>query len=121
MGYGIIVVATLVGAYYNTMIGWAFYFLVASFEPKVPWGLCNQTWNTPDCVTADSRINATDGELASSATEYFEYVANRSCGVSLLQPMCCIHFILYVVLIMLFSYALNKKNPTYFMSLVAYK
>ncbi|XP_041350515.1 sodium-dependent serotonin transporter-like [Gigantopelta aegis] len=71
IGYGICVVSTLVGAYYNTIISWAFYFLISSFRSEVPWGLCNQTWNTPDCVTVDGTGNASNSSQ-SSAEEYFE-------------------------------------------------
>ncbi|XP_041349165.1 uncharacterized protein LOC121368494 [Gigantopelta aegis] len=89
IGYGVIVVATLVGSYYNTMIGWSVYFLISSFQSEVPWGLCNQTWNTPDCVTADNIGDASNTSV-SAAEEFFDrrlLEIHRSTGLADLGPV----------------------------------
>ncbi|KAG8230300.1 hypothetical protein J437_LFUL008491 [Ladona fulva] len=38
------------GMYYNTIIGWAVYYLFTSFRSELPWTSCNNSWNTPNCV-----------------------------------------------------------------------
>jgi hypothetical protein len=43
-------VAFYVSFYYNVIIGWALYFLVASATPDLPWLHCNNTWNTDSCI-----------------------------------------------------------------------
>ncbi|KAG9334819.1 hypothetical protein JZ751_006449, partial [Albula glossodonta] len=32
--------------YYTTVLAWALYYLVHSFQPQLPWSHCNNTWNT---------------------------------------------------------------------------
>jgi len=59
--------------YYNTIIAWAVYYLVASFNTELPWAGCNHSWNTPNCMPLFKRIgNATNA--TSPAEEFFEYV-----------------------------------------------
>ena len=44
IGWGMVVVSTLVSIYYNMVIGWALYYLVASFfelpKDDLPWTKC---------------------------------------------------------------------------------
>ncbi|KAK2165132.1 hypothetical protein LSH36_54g02004, partial [Paralvinella palmiformis] len=49
IGYGICLIAMYVGVYYNTIIAWAVYYLVASFSSQVPWATCNNSWNSKRC------------------------------------------------------------------------
>lgn len=57
------------GMYYNTIIGWAVYYLFASFNTTLPWTSCTNEWNTKDCrpVTQSNFTNGT-----SPAREFFE-------------------------------------------------
>ncbi|KAJ8312336.1 LOW QUALITY PROTEIN: hypothetical protein KUTeg_009709 [Tegillarca granosa] len=64
LGYGICLVATFVGMYYNTVIAWSVYYLFASFQSEVPWAHCNNEWNTPNC------ISVTDGYNKSQVTNH---------------------------------------------------
>nr|CAD7463000.1 unnamed protein product [Timema tahoe] len=49
VGFCAVLVAFYVSFYYNVIIGWALYFLVASAAPNLPWVHCNNTWNTEWC------------------------------------------------------------------------
>jgi SNF family Na+-dependent transporter len=57
VGFCAVLVAFYVSFYYNVIIGWALYFLVASATPDLPWLHCNNTWNTDFCM--DSQLNNT--------------------------------------------------------------
>ncbi|GFG38931.1 hypothetical protein Cfor_10219 [Coptotermes formosanus] len=59
IGFCAVLVAFYVSFYYNVIIGWALYFLVASANPDLPWLHCNNTWNTEFCM--DSQLNNTLG------------------------------------------------------------
>lgn len=50
VGFCAVLVAFYVSFYYNVIIGWALYFLVASATPELPWLHCNNTWNTESCT-----------------------------------------------------------------------
>ncbi|KAL0272547.1 UNVERIFIED_CONTAM: hypothetical protein PYX00_005476 [Menopon gallinae] len=69
IGYAICLIDVYMGMYYNTIIGWAVYFLFASFDWKLPWTTCDPTWSTPQCAPT----NDTSQENSSlPAKEYFE-------------------------------------------------
>ncbi|KFP52804.1 Sodium- and chloride-dependent glycine transporter 1, partial [Cathartes aura] len=50
VGYGMMVVSTYIGIYYNVVICIAFYYFFVSMTRVLPWTYCSNTWNTPDCV-----------------------------------------------------------------------
>ncbi|KAJ8870491.1 hypothetical protein PR048_029514 [Dryococelus australis] len=84
VGFCAVLVAFYVSFYYNVIIGWALYFLVASAAPELPWLHCNNTWNTEWCwepsqlqhanSTAPSSAPADGGGRTahSPASEYFQ-------------------------------------------------
>ncbi|WAR03537.1 SC6A4-like protein [Mya arenaria] len=85
-GVAIIMVATYVGMYYNTIIAWALYYLVNSFRSEVPWASCGNEWNTPNCISISQGYNASMVTNFSnpSALEYFQFKAlesQRSTGI----------------------------------------
>uniref|UniRef100_A0A8C4H9S1 Transporter n=1 Tax=Dicentrarchus labrax TaxID=13489 RepID=A0A8C4H9S1_DICLA len=49
VGYGMMVVSTYIGIYYNVVICIAFYYFFLSMTKLLPWTYCNNPWNTPDC------------------------------------------------------------------------
>ena len=73
VGIGICLVATYVGMYYNTIIAWALYYMVASFRSEVPWARCNNPWNTPYCVSGADGYNLSEMTNSSipAAAEYY--------------------------------------------------
>ncbi|XP_055903387.1 sodium-dependent serotonin transporter [Eupeodes corollae] len=70
VGYAICLIDIYMGMYYNTIIGWAVYYLFASFTSKLPWTSCENPWNTASCMPVTSE-NFT--HLATTpAREFFE-------------------------------------------------
>ncbi|KAI4471178.1 sodium/chloride dependent transporter [Holotrichia oblita] len=69
VGYAICMIDLYMGMYYNTIIGWAVYYLLASFQSTLPWTSCENYWNTKYCkpVRQQHYPNAT-----SPAREFFE-------------------------------------------------
>ncbi len=41
-----VIVSALVACYYNMIIAWAIFYLVASFTDDVPWQYCDNDYNT---------------------------------------------------------------------------
>ncbi|XP_037514587.2 sodium-dependent serotonin transporter [Rhipicephalus sanguineus] len=71
IGYAICILDLYMAMYYNTVIAWALYYLVASLASELPWTRCDNPWNTATCRTLAERANAT-GLATSPAQEYFE-------------------------------------------------
>lgn len=69
IGYAICLIDIYMGMYYNTIIGWAVYYLYASFSYELPWTSCGNSWNTDFCrpIKEQNLKNAT-----SPAKEFFE-------------------------------------------------
>ncbi|XP_021918357.1 sodium-dependent noradrenaline transporter-like isoform X2 [Zootermopsis nevadensis] len=65
VGFCAVLVAFYVSFYYNVIIGWALYFLVASATPDLPWLHCNNTWNTDWCT--ESQLNGT-GDISNNGS-----------------------------------------------------
>jgi hypothetical protein len=40
--------------FYNTIIAWAVYYLILSFQKEVPWKRCSTPWNTLCCLPSDN-------------------------------------------------------------------
>ena len=59
------------GMYYNTIIGWAVYYFIASFTSELPWTSCDHPWNTNSCALVGPVDNGS--VVFSPAQEYFEY------------------------------------------------
>lgn len=52
IGFGMMIVSTMVAIYYNMIIAWAFYYLFASFTDKLPWEDCG-SWSSALCGKQD--------------------------------------------------------------------
>ncbi|XP_070198562.1 uncharacterized protein [Littorina saxatilis] len=50
VGYAMVLISALVSIYYNMVTAWAFHFLFTSLTSRLPWGFCNNTWNTGHCT-----------------------------------------------------------------------
>lgn len=77
VGYGMMVVSTYIGIYYNVVICIAFYYFFMSMTNLLPWTYCNNPWNTPDCsgvVGKDNMLNTSLANTSSLVTE----VVNRT-------------------------------------------
>lgn len=70
VGWAICITDIYMGMTYNTIIGWAVYYLYASFTDTLPWTSCGNSWNTNSCLPilhANFSLNST-----TPAKEFFE-------------------------------------------------
>ena len=62
MGYGMITIPTVVNFYYTVIMAYAFYFLFMGFTSTLPWGVCSNDYNSPNCfsfIESDECSNTT--------------------------------------------------------------
>uniref|UniRef100_A0A8D2QR36 Transporter n=1 Tax=Zosterops lateralis melanops TaxID=1220523 RepID=A0A8D2QR36_ZOSLA len=91
VGYGMMVVSTYIGIYYNVVICIAFYYFFVSMTHTLPWTYCSNPWNTPDCAgvldsNLSSRValnitqllNSTQKRTSPSEEYWRRYVLNLS-------------------------------------------
>ena len=50
IGYASVVIVQFLNIYYIVILGWALFYMFASFTSKLPWSHCDNSWNTPRCV-----------------------------------------------------------------------
>ncbi|XP_007500337.1 sodium- and chloride-dependent taurine transporter isoform X2 [Monodelphis domestica] len=88
IGYASIVIVTLLNIYYIVILAWATYYLFHSFQSELPWSLCHESWNTPNCLEDNLRNNKTvmsnfnTTNVTSPVTEFWERnVLNLSKGI----------------------------------------
>lgn len=82
MGYAICLIDIYMGMYYNTIIGWAVYYLFASFSTELPWTKCGNPWNTDACMPVTSLANATgSGALATLVGSNASLLVNGTLGL----------------------------------------
>ncbi|XP_048104689.1 sodium- and chloride-dependent glycine transporter 1 isoform X2 [Alosa alosa] len=76
VGYGMMVVSTYIGIYYNVVICIAIYYFFMSMTNLLPWTYCTNPWNTPDCsgVVGSPRLNSTLANVTAVVAE----VVNRT-------------------------------------------
>ncbi len=56
IGWATVLINFMTAMFYNTIISWAVYYLVMSFNgfrTELPWKGCHHSWNTECCVAAD--------------------------------------------------------------------
>ncbi|XP_064088102.1 sodium-dependent serotonin transporter-like [Macrobrachium nipponense] len=91
IGYAICIIDLYMAMYYNTILAWSVYYLVASFRSELPWTSCDNAWNTENCTLTSNVHNATDKLLAvSPAKEFFTnevLEVDKSTGLGDLGPV----------------------------------
>nr|XP_025712474.1 sodium- and chloride-dependent glycine transporter 1 isoform X3 [Callorhinus ursinus]XP_025712475.1 sodium- and chloride-dependent glycine transporter 1 isoform X3 [Callorhinus ursinus] len=78
VGYGMMVVSTYIGIYYNVVICIAFYYFFSSMTHVLPWAYCNNPWNTPDCAGVLDASNLTNGSRPASLPGNLSHLLNHS-------------------------------------------
>ncbi|XP_071145435.1 sodium- and chloride-dependent glycine transporter 2-like [Mytilus edulis] len=59
IGYGMLTLVAISGIYYNVIVAWTLYYFWNSFSYKIPWGDCNNEWNTDNCYMRGQNVNNT--------------------------------------------------------------
>lgn len=49
VGYAMVALSFLGSAYYNVVIAWSMFYMFDAFRSDVPWGGCDNWWNTASC------------------------------------------------------------------------
>uniref|UniRef100_A0A8C0F8I6 Transporter n=1 Tax=Bubo bubo TaxID=30461 RepID=A0A8C0F8I6_BUBBB len=71
IGFAICIIDLYVASYYNTIMAWAFYYLVSSFTAELPWTSCTNAWNTGNCTNYFSKDNVSWSLYSISPAEEF--------------------------------------------------
>ncbi|CAF1368992.1 unnamed protein product [Rotaria sp. Silwood1] len=78
IGYASLATNCFLALYYNVLIAYCFYYLIASFQFVVPWSTCGNWWNTPLCTDQKALANMSRADLelmknmtSSPSEEYF--------------------------------------------------
>uniref|UniRef100_A0A674HCJ8 Sodium-dependent serotonin transporter n=1 Tax=Taeniopygia guttata TaxID=59729 RepID=A0A674HCJ8_TAEGU len=71
IGYAICIIDLYVASYYNTIMAWAFYYLISSFTAELPWTSCTNPWNTANCTNYFSKDNVSWSLHSISPAEEF--------------------------------------------------
>uniref|UniRef100_A0A2K6NHH5 Transporter n=1 Tax=Rhinopithecus roxellana TaxID=61622 RepID=A0A2K6NHH5_RHIRO len=78
VGYGMMVVSTYIGIYYNVVICIAFYYFFSSMTHVLPWAYCNNPWNTRDCAGVLDASNLTNGSRPAALPSNLSHLLNHS-------------------------------------------
>lgn len=54
LGYGMVLISTIVMFYYNLIIAWTIYYMFASVAGDLPWDGCKPPWSTDDCFILET-------------------------------------------------------------------
>lgn len=78
IGYASLATNCFLALYYNVLIAYCFYYLVASFQMIVPWSTCGNWWNSALCTDQKTLMNLSRTDLtlmknmtSSPSEEYF--------------------------------------------------
>jgi SNF family Na+-dependent transporter len=63
IGYASLATNCFLALYYNVLIAYCFYYLVASFQLVVPWATCGNWWNTAMCTDQIALANLSRTDL----------------------------------------------------------
>ncbi|GFR99876.1 transporter [Elysia marginata] len=85
-----VITGAIVAVYYNMLIAYAFYFMMASFvrmDDSVPWKYCDNDWNTPFCRRESFPDLESDAEVNSSMKlpVLWDVFYNKTCVSDLLN------------------------------------
>nr|XP_045613817.1 sodium- and chloride-dependent glycine transporter 2-like [Procambarus clarkii] len=70
LGWAQVVLSLLTAVYYNLILAWTLFYVVSSFASRLPWGHCDNEFNSPECFVEDAARVCRNQSL---------YYYNRSC------------------------------------------
>jgi hypothetical protein len=85
IGYATVTTNCFLVVYYNILIAYCFYYLVASFQLIVPWSTCGNWWNTAMCTDQKTLANMSRSDLAQLKSNSFEKSPSNSNEGSILD------------------------------------
>ncbi|XP_055595424.1 sodium- and chloride-dependent glycine transporter 2-like [Uranotaenia lowii] len=68
LGFGMVLIAGIVMLYYNVILAWTLYYIMASFEEPLPWKGCNHAWTSQYCYSYEEEHQC----LAKNGTYYLK-------------------------------------------------
>ncbi|XP_013175402.1 PREDICTED: sodium- and chloride-dependent glycine transporter 1-like [Papilio xuthus] len=77
LGYGMVIVSSIVTLYYNVIIAWTIYYMAVSFisiSYQLPWQNCDAEWSTKNCYS----YKEADECKAKNGTYYLRQCLNES-------------------------------------------
>ncbi|XP_076240764.1 sodium-dependent nutrient amino acid transporter 1 [Calliopsis andreniformis] len=81
IGYGIAIAVFAVVTYYCSLMALTLYYMLASFQPVLPWAFCWEEWGNI-CFDSTSNSNKTENvSKISSAELYFRNVVLNEAGI----------------------------------------
>ncbi|XP_027049078.1 sodium- and chloride-dependent taurine transporter-like [Pocillopora damicornis] len=75
IGWASVIIVQFLNIYYIVILGWALFYMFASFQSKLPWSRCGNEWNTPNCV---DYITSEKGSSIANTTVIPTVMANMS-------------------------------------------
>ncbi|XP_012547426.2 sodium- and chloride-dependent glycine transporter 1 [Bombyx mandarina] len=81
LGYGMVIVSSIVMLYYNLIIAWTIFYMTVSFSSifyQLPWQNCKAEWSTKHCYSYEEA----DECEAQNGTYYLRQCFNQSYSVS---------------------------------------
>ncbi|XP_039432687.1 sodium- and chloride-dependent glycine transporter 2-like [Culex pipiens pallens] len=60
LGFGMVLVALVVMLYYNVILAWTLFYMLASFEEPLPWKGCHHAWTSRQCYSYDEESKCLD-------------------------------------------------------------
>ncbi|CAF3768290.1 unnamed protein product [Adineta steineri] len=84
VGWATVLINFMMAMFYNTIISWAVYYLVMSFNgfrSELPWKGCHHAWNTECCVAADVKEYQYTKQLANSTKKILNATATRATSI----------------------------------------
>lgn len=56
LAFTAVIIDLFMAMFYNTVIAWAIYYLISSFQREVPWKGCKNEWNTLCCFPINENL-----------------------------------------------------------------
>ncbi|XP_046545795.1 sodium- and chloride-dependent creatine transporter 1-like [Haliotis rubra] len=69
LGLGAVICAWFFHSYYNVTFSWFMYYLFYSFSEVLPWDNCNNTWNSPTCISSTNFRTFTNVSIPYNGSE----------------------------------------------------